>query len=71
MKSTKSRKKYKKVEKTPDKPCMCEVHIRNDATLKDPIPCVGHGPKCPCVIKKLEEEKTKEETTTDPSPQQT
>ena len=50
------------MEKLLEKVCSCEIHLKNDPENKT-IPCVGHGAKCPCVIKvqvKQQDEKKQE-----------
>lgn len=38
------------------KVCGCDLHLRVEAESKRIwIPCVGHGPGCPCWEKKLKE----------------
>jgi hypothetical protein len=37
--------------KREEKPCECDVHLRNEAGSEKAIPCLGHGEGCPCTEK--------------------
>lgn len=42
------------MKKNDEKPCNCEVHVREEAKQPDKqwIECLGHGIGCPCTEKK-------------------
>jgi hypothetical protein len=48
-----------------DKPCACEIHIREES--KEPekkwIECIGHGIGCPCTEKQTQASSTPETPT--------